>query len=124
MERLDILSLRNAWPQQLSGGELRRMTICRALTAQPDLLFADEPTADLDDENTALVLGLLRDAARQGASVFVVTHEKTAADYADRVFQMSSGTLTQTGTLPHPSPGNRFAMPGPQTRPGPEQAFR
>ena len=93
MERLGILSLRRAWPRELSGGELRRMAICRALAAHPDFLFADEPTADLDDENTVLVLGLLRDAANRGAAVFVVTHEREAAGYADRVLRMHDASL-------------------------------
>ncbi len=94
MERLGILGLRNAWPGELSGGELRRMAVTRALAGSPDFVFADEPTADLDDESTALVLTLLREAARGGASVFVVTHEKDAAAYADRLLHMDAGNLT------------------------------
>ncbi len=94
MERLGILQLRNAAPGELSGGELRRMAVTRALAGQPDFVFADEPTADLDDENTVLVLTLLREAAQKGASVFVVTHEKDAAAYADRMLHMDAGSLT------------------------------
>ena len=94
MERLGILGLRNVWPGELSGGELRRMAVTRALAGSPDFVFADEPTADLDDENTALVLTLLREAARGGASVFVVTHDKDAAAYADRLLHMDAGNLT------------------------------
>ncbi len=94
MERLGILPLRNVSPGELSGGELRRMAVTRALAGSPDFVFADEPTADLDDENTALVLTFLREAARNGASVFVVTHEKDAAAYADRLLHMDAGTLT------------------------------
>ncbi len=95
MERLDILSLRNARPAELSGGELRRMAVTRALAARPDFVFADEPTADLDDENTAAVLDLLRKAADEGASVFTVTHETGAAAYAHRMLQMNAGILTE-----------------------------
>ena len=94
MERLGILPLRNVRPGELSGGELRRMAVTRALAGRPDFIFADEPTADLDDENTALVLTLLREAAQSGAAVFVVTHEKDAAAYADRLLHMDAGTLT------------------------------
>ena len=94
MERLGILPLRNVSPRELSGGELRRMAVTRALAGSTDFVFADEPTADLDDENTVLVLTLLQEAARNGASVFVVTHEKDAAAYADRLLHMDAGTLT------------------------------
>ena len=94
MERLDILSLRDVMPHELSGGELRRMAIVRALAAAPDFIFADEPTADLDDENTAAVFALLRETAEQGAAVFVVTHETDAADYADHLWRMNAGTVT------------------------------
>ncbi|MBQ6174103.1 MAG: ATP-binding cassette domain-containing protein [Clostridia bacterium] len=94
MERLGILNLRNVMPGELSGGELRRMAVTRALAGSPDFVFADEPTADLDDGNTVLVLTLLREAAQNGASVFVVTHEKDAAAYADRLLHMDAGNLT------------------------------
>lgn len=93
MEQLGILPLRNVLPGELSGGELRRMAVTRALAAAPDWIFADEPTADLDDANTALVLNLLRDAAHRGASVLTVTHERDASAYADRAFHMNAGTL-------------------------------
>lgn len=95
MERLDILSLARVWPGELSGGELRRMAIVRALAASPDVIFADEPTADLDDENTAAVLELLRETAHQGAVVFTVSHEPDAASYADRLLRMNAGTVTE-----------------------------
>lgn len=95
MQSLDILSLRGAMPAELSGGELRRMAIVRALAAEPDFVFADEPTADLDDENTAVVFSLLREAAERGAAVLTVTHESDAYVYAHHVWQMSAGMLTQ-----------------------------
>ena len=94
MEHLAIGSLADARPAELSGGELRRMAIVRALAQRPDFLFADEPTGDLDDENTALVLSALRDYAHeQGKSVFIVSHESDALRYADRAFRMDSGQL-------------------------------
>ena len=93
MERLGILKLRNIWPGELSGGELRRMSIVRALAAEPDFVFADEPTADLDDENTALTLRILKETALKGTAVFVVTHDREAADYADVLLRMDAGKL-------------------------------
>ena len=94
MERLGIAHLRDARPAELSGGELRRMAIVRALAQSPDFLFADEPTGDLDDENTRLVLSALRDYAHeQNKAVFIVTHESDAMQYADRSFRMDGGQL-------------------------------
>lgn len=94
MEKLDIAPLRDARPAELSGGELRRMAIARALAANPDFLFADEPTGDLDDENTRLVLSAFYDYAHeQQKAVFVVTHENDALQYADRAYKMDSGKI-------------------------------
>lgn len=93
MERLGIAQLRDVRPPELSGGELRRMAVARALANNPDVILADEPTDDLDDENTAIVLSALREAADSGKAVLLVTHEKEAFDCADHLFQMNAGTL-------------------------------
>lgn len=94
MERLGIAPLRDVRPAALSGGELRRMAIVRALAQSPDILFADEPTGDLDDENTNLVLSAFRDYAHeQKKAVFVVTHENDALRYADAVYKMDGGQI-------------------------------
>ena len=93
LEKVGIAGLSEAMPNELSGGELRRMAIARALMNKPSVLLADEPTGDLDDENTALVLSLLRDTAKEGTSVLIVTHEGEAVSYADIVLKMDSGIL-------------------------------
>ena len=94
MERLGIAPLRDARPPELSGGELRRMAIVRALAQSPEILFADEPTGDLDDENTGLVLSAFRNYAdKQKKAVFVVTHENDAVRYADMVYKMDGGRI-------------------------------
>ena len=93
MERLGIAHLRCADPTELSGGELRRLTLARALVRDSAVLLLDEPTGDLDDENTRLVLALLREEAAHGRAVLVVTHEREAADYADRLYRMEAGKL-------------------------------
>ncbi|MBR6953924.1 MAG: ABC transporter ATP-binding protein [Clostridia bacterium] len=96
MEKLGIAPLRDARPTELSGGELRRMAIVRALAQEPEVLFADEPTGDLDDENTRLVLSAFRDYAHEKEkAVFMVTHENDALQYADRVYRMDSGNITR-----------------------------
>ena len=87
-------SLMTAKPNELSGGELRRMAIARAMLMRPGILLADEPTAGLDNENTLAVLGLLRKAADDGAGVLLVTHENEAAQFADEVYVMDGGKLS------------------------------
>ncbi len=94
LEALGIADLRDARPAELSGGELRRMAIARALAGDPEIILADEPTGDLDDENTAAVLALLRKAAvEEGKTVMLVTHDNEALPCGTRVYRMESGTL-------------------------------
>lgn len=93
MERLGIVHLKGADPTELSGGELRRLTLARALVRDSAVLLLDEPTGDLDDENTRLVLTLLREEAARGKAVLLVTHEREAADYADSLYRMEAGRL-------------------------------
>lgn len=93
LEQLDIANLRDVKPAELSGGELRRMAIARAVVMKPACIFADEPTGDLDDENTETVFRFLRDAANRGAAVMIVTHEHDAEQYADAAFRMQAGQV-------------------------------
>ena len=69
------------------------LAVARALVMEPKVLFADEPTDDLDDENSKLVLQMIRSCADSGAAVLLVTHEAEAAFYADRLFRMDAGSL-------------------------------
>ena len=95
LERLGIADLSESYPSELSGGELRRMAIARALVCKPPIVLADEPTGDLDDENTTIVLETLRAVADAGAAVLVVTHEQAAARYADRIVRMDAGRIVE-----------------------------
>ncbi len=95
LERLGIRALADSYPCELSGGEMRRMAIARALICQPDVLLADEPTSDLDDENTQIALKLMREAADNGASVLVATHDQEAFAFADCVLRIDAGVLTR-----------------------------
>ena len=83
-ERFRMQDLLDAWPPELSGGELRRVMLIRALLTGADILLCDEPTGDLDGPMTALVLETLREYARSGHAVLLVTHEAEADRYADR----------------------------------------
>ncbi|MGW9118442.1 ABC transporter ATP-binding protein [Streptomyces sp. NPDC055663] len=81
-------------PATLSGGQQQRVAVARALVTEPEVIFADEPTASLDPESAALVLGLLRDAVRiDGRTVVMVTHDPVAASWADTVLTMDGGRL-------------------------------
>ena len=93
LEMVGIQDLKDVRMTELSGGEMRRMSIARALLLEPEIIFADEPTDDLDDENTRNVLELLKDITKGGKSVFLVTHEPTAVKYADIVYKMDAGNL-------------------------------
>ncbi len=95
MEVLGISDLRNAMPAELSGGELRRMAIARTLTASPEVILADEPTGDLDSDNTVVVLTALLQTAKAGKTVLVVSHETDAEAYADQIYHMNHGTIEQ-----------------------------
>ena len=95
LERMGIADLADVLPRELSGGELRRMAIARALIRDPKVIFADEPTSDLDDANTDIVFEILRDIAAEGKAVMVVTHERNADKYADRMYRMDAGVLME-----------------------------
>jgi ABC-type lipoprotein export system ATPase subunit len=82
--------------QKLSGGEMQRVAICRALLAKPALLLADEPTGNLDDANGRLVLDLLLDVTREeGAALIFVTHSRELAARADAVWELHRGVLAR-----------------------------
>lgn len=101
LEALNLQAVRDSYPGELSGGEMRRMCIARSLINDPEYVFADEPTNDLDEKNRRLVLSLLRKTARRGAGVLIVSHDPTVTEYADITFGMAEGILEKKGD---PSP--------------------
>lgn len=78
-------------PSQLSGGEQQRVCIARALVNEPPVIFADEPTGNLDEENERLVLGLLTDLHKQGTTIVMVTHNPELGKFADRIIRLQHG---------------------------------
>ena len=81
-------------PRQLSGGEQQRVAIARSIVNHPAILLADEPTGNLDTENSSVVLGLLRDLnKRLGQTILMITHNPDAAAFADRIVHMRDGQL-------------------------------
>ncbi|MDJ1130785.1 ABC transporter ATP-binding protein [Streptomyces iconiensis] len=84
----------NHRPSQLSGGQQQRVAVARALASRPEIVFADEPTGNLDSRSGAEVLGFLRESVRElGQTVVMVTHDPVAAAYADRVVFLADGRL-------------------------------
>ena len=81
-------------PYELSGGEQQRVSIARALVARPDVVFADEPTGELDTTTARVIADILANiASNQGATVIVATHDVSLADRADRSLEMADGRL-------------------------------
>ena len=78
-------------PSQLSGGEQQRVCIARALVNEPPVIFADEPTGNLDEENEQRVLDLLTDLHRQGRTIVMVTHNPALGKFADRIVRLQHG---------------------------------
>ncbi len=94
IERLGLTSRLGHRPHQLSGGQQQRVAIARALATAPDLVFADEPTGNLDSRSGREVLALLAAATREhGQSIAMVTHDPVAASHADRVLFLGDGRI-------------------------------
>jgi putative ABC transport system ATP-binding protein len=91
LEDVGLLARADARPATLSGGEAARASLAVAIANDPPLLLADEPTGEVDAENEALILHLLRERAAQGRAVVMVTHSSRAAQEADRVVHMIDG---------------------------------
>lgn len=94
LEQVGIGHLAGSLPRELSGGELRRVSIARAMMCSHDLLVLDEPTGDLDPRTTEEIMTLLRRIAEGGTAVLMVTHELDTTGYGDRVLEMDSGKLS------------------------------
>jgi len=93
IERLGLGDAAGRMPHELSGGEQQRIALARALVNDPAVVLADEPTGNLDPEAAAIVLDVLREIAREGRAVVLVTHEEAATDAATRVLRLRDGVL-------------------------------
>ena len=97
LETLGISHLVHEMPAELSGGELKRAAIARALVNKPEILIADEPTSNLDETNAKIVFDLLAELAQSGTSVLVATHDPRGFKYGDRIYTMHKGRLLPNG---------------------------
>ena len=100
--RVGVASQASKMPSQLSGGQQQRVACARAIMARPSVIFADEPTGNLDSRSSREVLGFLRDSVRDyGQSIVMVTHDPRAASFADRVLVLADGNITRD--MQHPT---------------------
>ncbi|WAC61344.1 ABC transporter ATP-binding protein [Brevundimonas sp. SL130] len=93
MDRVGIAHRAGHYPHQLSGGQQQRAAIARAIVGQPDLILADEPTGNLDSENGAQVMEILKGLNAEGATIVMVTHSAAQADEAGRIVDMLDGRI-------------------------------
>ena len=99
LERVGLADRADAYPSQLSGGQKQRIAIVRALCMEPDVMLFDEPTSALDPEMVGEVLDVMKELARMGMTMVVVTHEMGfAREVADRVIFMDEGLIVEQGT--------------------------
>ena len=107
LEKVGMAPYINAKPRQISGGQKQRVAIARALAMDPEVLLFDEPTSALDPEMVGEVLSVMRNLAREGVTMLVVTHEMAfARDVSNRVVYMNDGVICEQG-----SPAEVFANP-------------
>lgn len=83
----------NGLPSHLSGGEQQRVSIARAITNHPKILFADEPTANLDNESSSAVMEIFKSLNKEGQTIIMVTHEEQYAKMAERIIKMDDGMI-------------------------------
>ena len=96
LQAVDMYKHKNSYPENLSGGERQRAAIARAIIHDPELLFADEPTASLDSKRSEEVMALIKRLSQDlGITVLMVTHDMDMLEYADRRIEMKDGQITK-----------------------------
>jgi putative ABC transport system ATP-binding protein len=99
LERVGLQDKGHRLPNQLSGGEQERVAIARAVVNEPPILFADEPTGNLDSRNSADVMNLLKMLNADGQTIVMVTHSRHNAEYADRIIEVADGRLKEAQAI-------------------------
>ena len=96
LDKIGLADKHKSFPAQLSGGQQRRVAIARAFINKPEIILADEPTGDLDEETESIILDLFRDYNKQGVTFMVVTHNTDLCNSQDnpRIFSMQNGLLS------------------------------
>jgi putative ABC transport system ATP-binding protein len=97
LDRVGLSHRVDHWSNRLSGGERQRAAIARALVNDPSLILGDEPTGQLDQQNTEIIINQLKDIARQGYTVVLVTHEEEIGAFCDRIIRIRDGLVESDG---------------------------
>jgi lipoprotein-releasing system ATP-binding protein len=92
-KHLGIEKLLHKYPNEISGGERQRVAIVRALINKPKVIFADEPTGNLDSKNSLIVFELFKQLSKEGTTIIVTTHNKKLAQFADNIYEVRDGQL-------------------------------
>ena len=95
LDMCGILDLENDFCKNLSGGELKRVLIARALMNEPQILIADEPTSDLDSKTTIEIMNMLKEINEKGTTIIIVTHDNDLLKYGSRLLEMTDGKLNE-----------------------------
>ncbi len=93
LERLNMRGKADRFPSKLSEGERRRVSVARGLISSPQLLLADEPTANVDEATGSMIIDLFKDQSRSGSCIVMATHDRNVLEDADRAFWLESGRL-------------------------------
>nr|BAU79869.1 putative lipoprotein-releasing system ATP-binding protein LolD [uncultured Aquificaceae bacterium] len=102
LEKLGLKGKENRKPYQISGGEQQRVSIARALSNNPDILIADEPTGNLDSKNTEKVMEIFTQINHEGKTIIMVTHEMDLAEKTDRIVKMKDGEIVEEIKVNYP----------------------
>lgn len=99
LKRAGLEQYANEHPNKLSGGEMRRVAVLRALINEPKLIIADEPTSNLDEENALAIIKLLKEATKEGIGVIISTHDKVHEGYSDKKIELNHSKLVSVCLL-------------------------
>ena len=93
LEMVGLENRKNHYPNQLSGGQQQRVAIARALANNPKIIFADEPTGNLDSKSGKVIINILRELHEKGITIIMVTHDANLTKYATRIVKMKDGEI-------------------------------
>ncbi|GGD44582.1 lipoprotein-releasing system ATP-binding protein LolD [Malaciobacter pacificus] len=95
LNSLGINDLKNKYPTEISGGQRQRASIARALINNPKVIFADEPTGNLDSQNSQKVFEMFKDLSKKGTTIIVATHDKNLAQIANKIYEVKDGKINK-----------------------------
>ena len=92
-EQCGIEAIKNKYPDEISGGQRQRAAIVRALVNTPKIIFADEPTGNLDSRNSQTIYELFKTLSKSGTTIIIATHDRKVSDYADKIIEVKDGKI-------------------------------